>query len=68
MAIEENKMLALYFEFNDVAIDFKNKGLSLISKVEYSIKLQPRVKVPFDSIYSLSDKKLEILYNYLNEA
>ena len=32
-------MLVLYFEFNDIAIDFKDKGLSLISKVEHSIKL-----------------------------
>ena len=32
-------MLVLYFEFNDITIDFKNKNLLLISKVEYSIKL-----------------------------
>ena len=32
-------MLVLYFKFNDVTIDFKNKSLLLISKVEHSIKL-----------------------------
>ena len=32
-------MLVLYFKFNDVTIDFKNKGLLLISKVKYFIKL-----------------------------
>ena len=32
-------MLALYSKFNDIAIDFKNESLLLISKVEYSIKL-----------------------------
>ena len=32
-------MLAPYFKFNDIAIDFKNKDLLLISKVEHSIKL-----------------------------
>ena len=61
-------MLALYFEFNNVAIDFKNEGLLLISKVEHSIELQPRIKISFDSIYSLSGKELEILYNYLNKV
>ena len=37
--MKEDKMLALYFKFNDVAIDLKNESLSLISKVKYSIKL-----------------------------
>ena len=32
-------MLALYFKFNNITIDFKDKGLLLISKVEYFIKL-----------------------------
>ena len=32
-------MLALYSEFNDVAIDPKDEGLPLTSKVEHSIKL-----------------------------
>ena len=32
-------MLVLYSKFNNITIDFKNKGLLLISKVEHSIKL-----------------------------
>ena len=32
-------MLILYFKFNDITIDLKNKSLLLISKVEYSIEL-----------------------------
>ena len=32
-------MLALYSKFNNVAIDFKDKSLLLINKVEHSIKL-----------------------------
>ena len=32
-------MLILYFKFNNVIANFKNKSLLLISKVEHSIKL-----------------------------